>query len=166
MPPKLNELTIISTFSLDDHFVDHLPSSLSKLTLARSFQHPYNTPLDHLPSSLTHLTLHCCLQQPLDHLPSSLKFFSNIYSDNRHQLLANHLFNHSIDHLPSSLILAIAVRSGTHFDHLPLSLTFLQIYTLENYSFLDFLPATLTQLILPPSFDMPADHLPSSFFLN
>ena len=69
LPPHLLTLKVVASFNMP---LDHLPSSLTYLTLASPV---FNNPLDNLPPSLTTLYLALDIYHAMDHLPSSLKEF-------------------------------------------------------------------------------------------
>lgn len=148
--------------------------------MGSSFKHP----LDHLPSSLTKLSINIeNFDYSLDHLPSSLKelyirfvfLFSLlpfiIFLICSYRVISfsssESYYKNSLDHLPPTLKILdmnhfiIGEEEVINVDNLPSSLIELKIngYTPSS---VDHLPPLLQTLELDKLFNLPVDHLPSS----
>jgi len=110
--------------------VDHLPSSLTHLTIS----HELKAPVDHLPPSLTYLAVDK-FNHPVDYLPSSLVTLKFMFD-----------FNHAVDYLPLFLTkLVLPPTFKQPVDNLPSSLIHLKLPKEFQHN-LNFLPPSLKQI--------------------
>lgn len=170
LPPNLKYLRLGERFKLS---VDHLPSSLTHLTVNAEDKYAhswFNRPVDHLPESLTHLTIDSLsYDHGLDYLPASLIHLSvELLEQNSLDCLPGSLISLvcrargslDVDHLPTSLKSLFVTRANS-IDHLPSHLTHLKVSRSEVYA--DHLPGSLTHLeICDTANSMHFDHLPVS----
>jgi len=147
LPSSLRSLVLRSPLL---HDLDHLPDSLTELSLLGSH---FNKPLDHLPRQLKMLILDQAFQQPLDALPDGLTCLNLAWS---------RTFNQPLDHLPDSLQeLRLPKSFNRPFQRLPSALQVLRFPCNSCFNHpLDHLPNSLSDLRLGDAFNQPFRRLP------
>ena len=131
--------------------IDHLPVSLTHLTLGENF----NQPIDHLPESLTHLILGKKFNQPIDNLPIGLIDLEfHFYS----------IFNQPLNNLPPNISRLIFARKFNQpLYNLPPKLKILGFYCCSLFNHrIDIDLENLTHLSLGKSFNKPIKKFPKN----
>lgn len=159
-----SSLKILKLHHTDIENLDHLPSGLEVLVFHSRFDHLI---LDHLPPSLTHLTIFDKFNQPLDHLPPGLIYLRlGEYDCHFNQavdqfpasltfLTLGFHFNQPLTSLPAFLT---HLTLGFHFNQplgltsLPNSLTHLTFGKRFNQPLVFPLPDTITHLVFGDQF--------------
>jgi FNIP Repeat len=127
LPNSLTKLTLRGDFGVHEQSFDHLPSSLQSLGLYSSFRRP---PIDHLPPALSDFSLNGIR---IDHLPPTVTTISIGFS-----------FNQPLEYLPSS-VEHLTINCNLPLDHLPASLK----YTASiNLLTILLLPSQVCQLLI------------------